>query len=86
MGLRDPSNCYISFLETLIILTVEEVLDDISIGNKLAMILHPFDHIQVFEKSFEMRDDGRICECFPRTSMAVFVCFLAVWVSSLYVD
>ena len=46
------------FLEALVIFTVEEVLDDHAIRNKLATILHQFNHIQVLEKSFEMRNDG----------------------------
>lgn len=78
MCLRDPPNRYIFFLETLIILTVEEVLDDVGIRNKLATILHPLYHVQVLEKSCKVRDERRICECFPRMSMAVLACFFAV--------
>lgn len=78
MCLRDPPNRYIFFLETLIILTVEEVLDDVGIRNKLTTILHPLYHVQVLEKSCKAREEQRICEFFPRMSMAVLACFFAV--------
>ena len=78
VSLLDPSKGDVFLLQMDVIFTVEDIFDDIGIRDEIASVFHEVDHFLIFEVGFEMRDDGGISECFPRSTITIFVGFFAV--------
>jgi len=84
VSLLDASEGDIFFLETDVIFAIEDIFDDIRIGDEIASVFHEVDHFLIFEVGFETRDDGGIGECFLRSTITIFAGFFAVWAVRLH--